>query len=190
MYCPHCGQQQVTSEVRFCSRCGFPLKVISEVLATGGALPLRRDAVQPGDKISPRQRGIRQGVMLMMSAMLLVPLVIFVGVMLLEAPVELIPLTAILCVVGGLMRLLYALFFESNAPLSAIHNYLEPYVPPTVPSQVRRPEHEAQRLPPPQSVPVSTYVPPRMNTAEIATPPSITDHTTRLLRDETDPEKP
>ncbi|HEY0079350.1 MAG TPA: hypothetical protein VGB73_12105 [Pyrinomonadaceae bacterium] len=161
---------------------------MSEVLATGGALPLRRDEAQAGDKISPRQRGIRQGVMLMMSAMLLVPLVIFVGVMILDAPIELIPLTGVLCVVGGLMRLLYALFFESNAPLSAIHNYLEPYVPPVAPTQLRRPEHEAQKLPPPRSVPVSTYVPPRVNTSEIAPPSSVTDHTTRLLKDEADSE--
>lgn len=26
MYCPHCGQQQASDEMRFCSRCGFSLR--------------------------------------------------------------------------------------------------------------------------------------------------------------------
>ena len=39
MHCPSCGQQQVSLETKFCSRCGFPLGVVSEVLAHGGFLP-------------------------------------------------------------------------------------------------------------------------------------------------------
>src|SRR5437870_7542617 len=39
MHCPGCGQQQVSAETKFCSRCGLPLGLISEVLAHGGFLP-------------------------------------------------------------------------------------------------------------------------------------------------------
>src|SRR5688572_32658153 len=39
MHCPRCGQQQVTEETRFCSRCGFQLGLVAELLAHGGVLP-------------------------------------------------------------------------------------------------------------------------------------------------------
>ncbi len=29
MFCPQCGQQQITASLRFCSRCGFPLEAVS-----------------------------------------------------------------------------------------------------------------------------------------------------------------
>ena len=35
MYCPKCGQQQVSDEMRFCSRCGLALTGLAEWL--GGA---------------------------------------------------------------------------------------------------------------------------------------------------------
>ena len=33
MYCPRCSQQQVSEETKFCSRCGLPLGLVSELLA-------------------------------------------------------------------------------------------------------------------------------------------------------------
>ena len=39
MYCPKCGQQQVSDNTRFCSRCGLPIDVLAEWLAGGGVKP-------------------------------------------------------------------------------------------------------------------------------------------------------
>src|SRR4051794_41005801 len=39
MFCPSCGQQQMSNETKFCSRCGLPLGIVSEVLVYGGYLP-------------------------------------------------------------------------------------------------------------------------------------------------------
>src|SRR5688500_5525099 len=39
MHCPRCGQQQVSSETKFCSRCGFQLAIVSELILHGGTLP-------------------------------------------------------------------------------------------------------------------------------------------------------
>ena len=39
MHCPRCGQQQVSLETKFCSRCGFQMTLVSELLAHGGTLP-------------------------------------------------------------------------------------------------------------------------------------------------------
>ena len=43
MYCPRCGQQQVSEEIKFCSRCGFPLGLVSEIIMHGGFLPQLAD---------------------------------------------------------------------------------------------------------------------------------------------------
>jgi uncharacterized membrane protein YvbJ len=37
MYCPKCSQQQISDEMRFCSRCGFPLGAVKELIANDGA---------------------------------------------------------------------------------------------------------------------------------------------------------
>ena len=42
MYCPNCGQQQVSEEMRFCSRCGLALSGLTEWL-NGYRQPMRRE---------------------------------------------------------------------------------------------------------------------------------------------------
>jgi hypothetical protein len=37
MFCPKCGQQQVVDEIRFCSKCGFALSIVSEAIQNEGA---------------------------------------------------------------------------------------------------------------------------------------------------------
>ena len=181
MYCPQCGQQQVSDVTRYCSRCGFPLEGVSAVLALGGQLPMR--TVQPGSrKLSPRSKGIRQGAMLMLSTLLLVPLVAIVTVNFLEPLEFLIGITAIVCFVGGLLRILYALMMEDEYPSTDV-NHLAGYAPTgmhQVDASVRN-----VALPPASvnNVPSWRRQP---NTAELYQPPSITENTTRLL-DRDDP---
>ena len=183
MFCPNCGQRQNSNEARFCAACGFPLNVVGELLANGGHLSWRPPT--HGSAPTPRARGIKQGAFLMLSTLVVVPVVIFLGVVMLGMPGELIPLTAVVCVMGGLLRMLYALFFESNAPVDAppAHAYAPPtaYAPNYLAAQPQRPAP----LPPPQAtpVPVPRQRPQRYNTGELAEPPrgSVTDHTTRLL---------
>ena len=60
MFCPQCGQQQVTGVIRFCSRCGFQLDGVIQLLANGGMLPAFRASDEPA-RISPRRKGVKQG---------------------------------------------------------------------------------------------------------------------------------
>lgn len=39
MHCPRCGQQQLSSETKFCSKCGFQLELVAELISHGGILP-------------------------------------------------------------------------------------------------------------------------------------------------------
>jgi hypothetical protein len=177
MYCPQCGQQQVSDVTRYCSRCGFLLDGVTAVLATGGAMPTRY--AQPGYKqLSPRSKGVRQGALLMLSTILVVPIVAILSVNLLYHVSHIIvPLAAIICFVGGLLRMLYALLMEDSSPAvggDSVSAYTEPGIPQF--------EQAARRtaLPTPAVNPATGWRP-RPNTAEIYQPPSVTENTTRLL---------
>jgi hypothetical protein len=181
MYCPQCGQQQVSDATRYCSRCGFLLEGVTAVLASGGQVPVRY--VQPGMRnLSPRSKGIRQGAMLMLSTFLVVPIVSIISVNLLGNPEVVIPLAAILCFVGGLLRMLYALLMEETVPQIEA-NQMAGYAAPATP-QLDRSERNVAL--PPASANADTSWRLRPNTAEIYQPPSITENTTRLL-DKEDP---
>jgi hypothetical protein len=177
MFCPQCGQQQVSDIVRYCSRCGFLLEGVSVVVASGGQLPMRY--MQPASReLSPRSKGVRQGALLMLSTFLVVPIVAILSVYIIGAPQIFVPIVAIGCFIGGLLRMLYALLMEdANAPIESPQ--LATYAPPSAPQlESRRPVTSAQ---------ASLNAPawkPRPNTAEIRTPPSVTENTTRLLSKE------
>lgn len=182
MFCPQCGQRQVANDVRFCSSCGFPLGVVSEVLAHRGQLPVLAPA-QASRSLSPRQKGIRQGAMLMLSTMLVVPLVVFISVFITGAPEFFIPAAAVICIIGGLLRIIYALMFEEPAPPASA----PAYAPPVMPHNYLGTLERGSALPPAQSAPAYASRPPRFDTDELAPPrASVTDHTTRLLERQTE----
>src|SRR5712692_6438781 len=132
MFCPRCGQQQATDALRFCSRCGFPLEGAVHLLAHGGMLPHFQQVT--GEKeISPRKKGVKQGALLMLIGAVLVPLM---GVFSAFAPgrIELMfeffaALSAILCFVGGPLRMLFAAIFEEGAPAPRYPSYAQPAIP-------------------------------------------------------------
>jgi len=179
MFCPQCGQQQSSGAIRFCSRCGFPLDGVIQLLGTGGMIPVYRNPDEPV-QISPRRKGVKQGGLLLLSGAVVVPLF---GVMasfghspFLEI---LTAFAAIICFIGGPLRMLYAALFEEGAPRP-----IYPYAPQmSAPKPQFGPPMQHQQLPPP---PVRTTAGwrPRPNTAELATPPSVTENTTRLLEKE------
>ena len=160
---------------RFCSRCGFLLEGVTAVLASGGAVPTRY--VQARKQLSPRSKGVRQGAMMMLSTLLIVPLVTIISVMIVGHPEIIVPLAAISLFVGGLVRILYALLMEDANPQKNFEQMAE-YAPPASP-QLGRPGRNVA-LPPHAANPAANWRP-RPNTAEIYQPPSITENTTRLL---------
>ena len=177
MYCPQCGQQQATDSMRFCARCGFPLEGAMVLLAHGGMLP-RYEAAGGETKISARRRGVKQGALLMLIGAVLVPLL---GVFSNFAPFRIgmafeffAAAAAILCFMGGPLRMLYAALFEEGAPPRPYpmpSTFAQPSIPPPV---------RLAALPQPNATPTAAWR--RPQTAEILQPPSVvTDHTTRLL---------
>jgi len=174
MYCPQCGQQQVSDITRFCSRCGFPLDGAATILATGGALPLPYPPAY--QQMSPRSKGIRQGALLMLSTLLIVPLVAIIAVGILGLHGGIVGLAAVTCFLGGLLRIFYALLMEDAV---APPNIPAPGYPEHVDPQFAR-RTQSPSLPPASVNPAASWRP-RPNTAELYQPPSVTENTTRLL---------
>jgi hypothetical protein len=120
MYCPRCGQEQASADVRFCSRCGFALASVSNLLETGGLVPV---AGTTGDTISARRRGVRIGAKVLFVGIALWPL--FLGLSILfDSPAPL--LLGFLPLFAGVLRMTYARFFEEEAAPGV----LPPYSPP------------------------------------------------------------
>jgi hypothetical protein len=175
MFCPQCGQQQVSGAVRFCSRCGFPLDGVIQLLASGGMMPVYRGPDEPVP-MSPRRKGVKQGAVLLLSGAVIVPILgIIASFSPSSFPQLLAALAAIICFVGGPFRMLYAALFEEGAPKRPMM-----YGPPPVaPPQFAPPRQHTALPPPPVHTPASWRS--RPNTGELADPPSVTENTTRLL---------
>ncbi|HEY0322972.1 MAG TPA: hypothetical protein VGC66_18600 [Pyrinomonadaceae bacterium] len=182
MHCPQCGQQQVSSELRFCSRCGFPLGGVMELMANGGVMPQYQPPSETPPKASPRRRGVQQGVALIFLAAVLTPLF---GVLnaYLGFPELFIALTAIIGFVGGALRILYSAIFEEGAQKIVYINsgQQQPIMPAyqQAPPRAVVDANRGRQLPPQQSTPVPGWR--RPDTAELHKPPSVTEHTTKLL---------
>ena len=152
------------------------------MLAHGGMIPHYQPV--PGEKeISARRKGVKQGALLMLIGAVLVPLM---GVFSAFAPgrLELMfeffaALSAIICFVGGPLRMLFAAIFEEGAPPRQF------VAPQSFPAPIG-PAARVSALPPASPNPANQRLP-RPQTAEIFQPPSVTDHTTRLL-EKSDPE--
>lgn len=185
LFCPQCGQQQPSDAVQFCTRCGLSLVGARDLIVRGGL------GGAPTSELSPRQKGIRQGVMMMMSVALIAPVVVFLLVGMLGFPKHLIPLAAVLTVVGGFLRMLYAMFFEDNAmthkmPYASAHAQFPPAAfaqnQNTLPHSATSPSRPALpfgNIPNNAPTPVGSWK--RADTGELVQPPSVTENTTRLL---------
>ena len=175
MYCPQCGQQQATGVVRFCSRCGFPLDGVIQLLGTGGMLPVYHQSDEPV-QISARRKGVKQGAILLLSGAVIVPILgVLASFSNAAFPQILAALAAIICFIGGPFRMLFAALFEEGAP-----RRFPAYGPPPIAApQQFAPPRQHNALPPPPARSPSAWRKP--NTAELANPPSVTENTTRLL---------
>jgi hypothetical protein len=186
MFCPQCGQQQVAGVIRFCSRCGFPLDGVLQLLSNGGNLPVYRTPDEPVP-ISPRRKGVKQGGLLLLSGALIVPILgMFASFSNFILPQMLTILAAIVCFIGGPLRMFYAAVFEEGAP-KPVRVY--------GPAPMHMPQQFAPHAPGPALPPPPPVRPPqpswrqRPNTAELVNPPSVTENTTRLLEKEDRPER-
>lgn len=152
MFCARCGLQQA-SELKFCTRCGLHLSSIKELLDTNGIPPTE------GPRQSPKTKGLRLGVKIMLAAAALAgPAAVGVGIAFDQPGFLFVPFTIFS---AGLARYFYARWFEDDWP------------------------EAKQRFPSvaePASLPPKAYSIDAPSTGEMSpTPSSITEDTTNLL---------
>lgn len=180
MYCPRCGQQQVSGDLRFCSRCGLPMNLISEILSNGGILPQLLE-LNKQTKIFTRRNGLIFSLFwFIFFLMILTP---FWGIMDVE---ELAGMSAIIGVFGGLMIMLFSLFFLSK-PVEAQFNQQYMQGESTIPANLSGHQTNQNALPPQQTQSAQEYVAPAQSwkapdTGELVSPGSVTEGTTKLLK--------
>ena len=173
MHCPQCGQQRISDELRFCSRCGFPLSGAAKLVAAGGTLPALEEEAGKAVR-SPRRRGVQQGILLMFVSILLLPLVEVIA-----RPYH--EILIFMFLLGGILRALYALAFQEGA-LYKSRKQKESVVSSHIGANT-----SGYALPPSQVAPLD-FRERRVETAEIIEPPNtVTESTTKLLSEQINP---
>jgi len=182
MFCPRCGQEQTSNETRFCSRCGFLMTGVGALVANDGILEAL--SVSKSGKVdTPRRRGIKKGLFIFMLAFLVVPLLAILTLMVGAQEPFAVVIALILLVAGGLLRVAYAMMFESSEPTG---QSVEQAVYETA-QNVLSGSRNQNALPPQQSIPTSSYMPPKQGNwreTNDLEPSSVTDPTTKLLKEE------
>jgi hypothetical protein len=181
MYCPRCSQQQVSEETKFCSRCGFPLGLVSEVLAHGGFLPQLAD-LHKSKKWLTKKNGV------VFSVFWFIFFVLIVTPLFGMADIDPLALfSALVGVFGGLMLLIGALTLLKSEP----KQYPMPANELSGANANAFYDKNQKAFPPHQTQPAQSYVPPPVNswkapdTGSFA-PRSVTEGTTKLLQKEED----
>jgi len=170
MYCPNCGQQQISGDMRFCSRCGLALSGLPEWLA-GGTSVKRADEARA---LSPsrRRKAFRRAAKLMFFSVALFPIFLAISIGI-DEPGPLFP--PLILFFGSLMWMVYArLFIEDTAPM-----LIQTPQPATFRSTPAR-----ESLSPANTTGIPDPGRQRVRTNELVQFPSVTEHTTKLLDNE------
>ena len=178
MYCPRCSHEQGLEEMRFCSRCGFPLAGVAMLLENPEVLS--KLAGDPAQTTNQRSKMIKESIFLTLLAWAIALASTlfwdFGGPF--ESVVKVGSLVFFILGLVGLLRFIIAFLFVKDTVQSPMQTTL-----PGASSFRAMPADQARAaLPSARSVPVSDYSP-RTNTREIVSQPSVTENTTRLLDD-------
>lgn len=175
MFCPKCNQQQISDEVRFCSRCGFQLGVVAELLKTDGVLQ-NYSSQQPESLSTYRQITSSIGAKMIFFAIAIAPIALLLDK-------EVLLLIPFFLFFAGLMQIIYKLIFTKKQVLPE-SRFVE--------IKNLNSGNQQFNLPAPNTAPIPILEIRKRDTNEIMMPPpSVTDPTTKLLEqsDETSDSK-
>ncbi len=173
MFCPRCGQERLSEDTSFCSKCGFLLTAVADLLAKNG-IP---DQPVGASAVSQRTRGIRQGLFMFLLTFVIAPIVGLISQFGLGMEPWPVGVVIFGLGIGGLLRIAYAMMFEPKligsadaAGLSAAEHDKSFAPSPNIPrtgitqSQLYAASSRAQ-----------------LETNDLS-PPSVIDSTTKLLK--------
>ena len=167
MYCPRCSQSSADN-LRFCPRCGLPLDLVAELVTNDGALAPPREKSAPAGKLSFQRKGVRRGAKIIFFSLFLLQLAFGFSLFVDSPGPLLLPLLIFLI---GSARLLFAIIFGESEISEKAETRPATFSPAT-------PRFD---LPAPQFNPIINFNAGHSDTAEMVAPPSVTEHTTKLL---------
>ena len=178
MYCPKCSQIQTDDGLRFCSRCGFQLGVVKELLAEGRSAPVTTAESQaPSKFFSQRKQDLLFGATVMSVAATIAVVLSWVmpkGPIILLLWVVWFAFSLFVLSFDVLVRVARR-FFSDDDQLSDPPSQTRP------PGFINKVSPATSELPPMQNAPAAALGFDRVNTGEILQPLSVTDRTTNLL---------
>lgn len=179
MHCPSCGQQQISNETKFCSRCGLPLGIVAELVAHGGFLPQLAELERNSETLYTRRNGVIFSLFWLIF-WLPIMAVVFGGILDVDILGQLFSVVGIF---GGLLIFLFSLFFLKKGSKSLRLGDVAPHQAAGL--------HAASALsalPPQQFQPVDQYrhAGAWRDTNDLQ--PTVTESTTQLL-DQNDGER-
>lgn len=179
MHCPRCGQQQISTETKFCSRCGFQLGLIPELIANNGTLPQLAELYQQKQSWFTRKNGVVFTALWFITWVMMIPIFIAIAGGEEEA-------AAVLAFgfFSSIMLLILSLGFLKKTQKTISIAALEAHQMQATGLYGSTPNQHA--LPPQQSISVESYSAPQgswrtPDTGEFTRPGSVTDSTTKLL---------
>jgi len=181
MYCPRCGKQQVSGQLKFCPKCGLPMGLVTEVVSNGGTLPQLDALLDKKSKILTRRNGIVFSLFWFLFFVLIVtPFWAIVDVE------EMAAMSGVVGVFGSLLIFLFSLFFLGKKPKD-----LERFAAVQQGNQLSGGYPiDMNALPPHMQQSAAEYASPQPgswrapDTGDLVGPGSVTEGTTKLLQKE------
>lgn len=174
MHCPQCGRQQTSDKIRFCTGCGSALNDVKELLI------LNSRKIEEGKK-SKIGTGVRQGLALFLFGLVLVAVL----AMLSDAnivPRIFVNIAALVFCIGGAVRMAYPFLYNEGASHKKTDASLEDVA---AAHTLAGATVTGNLLPQPQiGDPFVSFGARSYDTAEMLQPSSVTEHTTKLLKND------
>ncbi len=179
MHCPRCGQQQVSGETKFCSRCGFQLGLVAELLANGGVLPQLAELYKSKSTFFTKKNGVIFTVLWFIFFVMMMPA--FFGIADFE---EGAAVSAVFGIFSTIMLLIISLGVLKKTP-KAFQQWSMESQP--APAPLYGQQQPQTALPPQQQQPATTYTAPHgvwrsPETGELIERGSVIENTTKLLK--------
>lgn len=178
MHCPRCGQQQISDQTKFCSRCGFQLGLVAELLEHGGFLPQLAELYKGKSTFFTRKNGLVFTVLWFIFFVMMMPA--FFGI---AGEDDAAGVSAVFGIFSTMMLLILSLAVLKRAPKP--YELAAHQMAPQPAQMYGNPA--AHALPPQHTQPASSYMPPEgswraPDTGDLVRPGSVTEGTTKLLK--------
>lgn len=179
MYCPRCGQQQISDQTKFCNRCGFQMGLIPELLANNGTFPQLAELYKQNQGWFTRKNGVIFSLLWFVFWVMMLPA--FIGI---AGGEEEAAVSAVFGFFTTIMLMIFSLGFLKKSQKTINIAALEAHQMQAT-ALHGQPVNQAA-LPPSQSQPAQSYTAPQgawrtPDTGEFSVPGSVTDSTTKLL---------